>query len=297
MTRTPSNRVGSLISRRWPSPRTAVLAALPGHTEGLGDTRHRHMMNDHARQRPAHRRTRELRARIGRLAHILAPPVRLVRQAPDHRVTRLALASAASTPPVLTSNPASQHCMVWPHALARHFQAQVIQARERAQVRAIKDSIGHVEVFQMDGVGTPIIGRPRPLPSHDTPNPAHNTYTLKCEEPQNPRILGLPHTRIRVPATPRHRHARARARSARRPHLRRRRRHPHLPHLLVLRRPRRHTRRGHSAGRCGVVPVSVVRAYSRERMSNENGPNFSSSASMSLSSSSLVSDLWVILSS
>ena len=26
MTRTPSNRVGSLISRRWPSPRTAVLA-------------------------------------------------------------------------------------------------------------------------------------------------------------------------------------------------------------------------------------------------------------------------------
>ena len=35
----------------------------------------------------------------------------------------------------------------------------------------------------MDGVGTPIIGRPRPLPSHDTPNPAHNTYTLNYEEP------------------------------------------------------------------------------------------------------------------
>ena len=112
-----------------------------------------------------------------------APPVRLVRQAPDHRVTRLALASAASTPPVLTSNPASQHCMVWQHALARHFQAQVIQARERAQIRAIKGSIGHVEVFQMDGVGISIIERPRPLPQHDTPNPTHNTYTLKCEEP------------------------------------------------------------------------------------------------------------------
>ena len=37
----------------------------------------------------------------------------------------------------------------------------------------------------MDGVGTPIIGRPRPLPGHDTPNPAHNTYTLKCEEPDS----------------------------------------------------------------------------------------------------------------
>ena len=37
----------------------------------------------------------------------------------------------------------------------------------------------------MDGVAISIIGRPRPLPGHDTPNPAHNTYTLKCEEPLN----------------------------------------------------------------------------------------------------------------
>ena len=74
--------------------------------------------------------------------------------------------------------------MVWLNALARHLQPQAIQARERAQIRAIKDSIGHVEVFQMDGVGTPIIGRPRPIPGHDTPNRAHNTYTLKCEEPE-----------------------------------------------------------------------------------------------------------------
>ena len=75
--------------------------------------------------------------------------------------------------------------MVWLNALAGHFQAQVIQVRERAQVRAIKGSIGHVEVFQMDGVGISIIERPRPLHNHDTPNPAHNTYTLKCEEPRN----------------------------------------------------------------------------------------------------------------
>ena len=112
-----------------------------------------------------------------------APPTGLVRQVPDHRATRNALASAASTPPVLTNNTVRQHCMVWLNALPRHFQPQAIQARERAQIRAIKDSIGHVEVFQMDGVGTPIIGRPRPLPGRDTPNPANNTYTLKCEEP------------------------------------------------------------------------------------------------------------------
>ena len=34
----------------------------------------------------------------------------------------------------------------------------------------------------MDGVAISIIERPRPLPGHDTPNPAHNTYTLKFEE-------------------------------------------------------------------------------------------------------------------
>ena len=162
------------------------------------------MVDHQARQCPAHRRTRELRARVGRLTHILAPhvstlwapvaahahmqdrgapPAGYVRGAPDHRVTSHALVSAASAPPVLTRNTARQHCMVCLNALTRHLQPQAIQARERGQVRVIKDSIGHVEVFQMDGVGTPIIGRPRPLPSHDTPNPAHNTYTLKCEEP------------------------------------------------------------------------------------------------------------------
>ena len=77
--------------------------------------------------------------------------------------------------------------MVWLNALARHFQAQVIQARERAQVGAIKDSIGHVEVFQMDGVAISIIERPRPLPGHDTPNPTQHPYTLKCEEPVSSR--------------------------------------------------------------------------------------------------------------
>ena len=35
----------------------------------------------------------------------------------------------------------------------------------------------------MDGVGTPIIERPRSLHNYDTPNAAHRTYTLKCDEP------------------------------------------------------------------------------------------------------------------
>ena len=73
--------------------------------------------------------------------------------------------------------------MVGVNALTRHLQPQVIQARERAQIRAITNSTGHVEVIRMDGVGIFIIGRPRPLPGHDMPNTAHNICTLKCEEP------------------------------------------------------------------------------------------------------------------
>ena len=76
---------------------------------------------------------------------------------------------------------------------------------------------------------------------------------------QNTGILGLSHTRILIPTPPRHPHARARAFVAGHPHFRGRRRHPHLPHLLILRRPRRHTRHSHSAGRCGVESGSVVR--------------------------------------
>ena len=77
----------------------------------------------------------------------VAPLAGYVSQAPDHRVTRNALAPTASTPPVLTSNAASQHCMVWLNVLARHLQPQVIQARERAQVRAIKDVLGMSRSF------------------------------------------------------------------------------------------------------------------------------------------------------
>ena len=106
-----------------------------------------------------------------------------VSQASDYCVTRNALAPAASVPPVFASNTACQHCMVGLNALARYLQAQVIKARERAQIRAIKDSIGHVEVFRMDAVGTPIIERPHPLHNHDMPNVARHPHTLNYEEP------------------------------------------------------------------------------------------------------------------
>ena len=127
-----------------------------------------------------------LGAAVAAHAHVQdrgVPPVGYVRQAPDHRVAYDAFAPTLSAPPVLTHYLAGQDGPIASYTLARHFQAQVIQACEGAQVRAIKGSIGHVEVFRMDGVGTPIIGRPRPLPGHDTPNPAYHPHTLNYEEP------------------------------------------------------------------------------------------------------------------
>src|SRR5674476_1172560 len=51
-------------------------------------------------------------------------------------------------------------------ALPDHDQAELVEAGERGQVGDRECSVGHVEVFQMAGVRTSIIGRPRPLPPH-----------------------------------------------------------------------------------------------------------------------------------
>ena len=127
-----------------------------------------------------------LGAAVAAHAHVQdrgVPPVGYVSQAPDHRVAYDAFAPTLSAAPVLTHYLAGQDGPIASYTLTHHFQSQAIQAREGAQVREIKGSIGHVEVFQMDGVGTPIIGRPRPLPGHDTPNPAYHPHTLNYEEP------------------------------------------------------------------------------------------------------------------
>ena len=59
-------------------------------------------------------------------------------------------------------------------------------SREGGQVRAAeagrRGSVGHVEVFRMDGVGTSIVGRPRRLSADRRARP---TYTLTWEEPVN----------------------------------------------------------------------------------------------------------------
>jgi len=56
-------------------------------------------------------------------------------------------------------------------SLPDSLQPELAQPGECGQVRAIEGSVGHVEVFRIDGARTPIIGRPRPL-SSDRRGPA-----------------------------------------------------------------------------------------------------------------------------
>ena len=58
--------------------------------------------------------------------------------------------------------------------------------RQKVQLRVKKYGL---VLSQINQKTTRSQGRPRPLPGHDTPNPAHNTYTLKCEEPEKVRYL------------------------------------------------------------------------------------------------------------
>ena len=198
------NRAGSLISRRWPSPRTrlgpgrraplsnderpnqSAPSALPpartsraGRPFGscLGAAR------EHTSGSGSGARSRARSWGATRMAH---------GKAPDHHVAYDALAPALSAPPVLTRHLAGQDGSIISYTLPCNFQSEVIQAREGAQVRAIKGSIGYVEVFQLDGTGISIIGKPRPLPGttrrtpHATPTPSNakslfNSRTLRVE--------------------------------------------------------------------------------------------------------------------
>ena len=74
--------------------------------------------------------------------------------------------------------------MLWCAMLSRATSwLDALVVSESAQISAITDRSGHVEVFQMDGVGTPAIGRARPLLGHNTPNPERHSHTPNFEEP------------------------------------------------------------------------------------------------------------------
>ncbi len=113
-----------------------------------------------------------------------APPEGLMSQSAGHGIPYLALLAATSTPSILVGDPTRQHRPVGIQVLAGHLHPELIKPAESGQIGADKarttGSVVHVEVFRMVGVGTPIIGRPRPLPRQRRADPP---YTLICEEP------------------------------------------------------------------------------------------------------------------
>src|ERR1700677_1204798 len=113
------------------------------------------------------------------------PPERLMGKLPGNGVTHGALLPAVSTPPVLVGDAAGQHCTIRFHALPGHLKPEFIEPAKSGQVSTgqarITGSVGHVEVFLMGSVRTPILGRPRPLARQ---RHADRLYTLICEEPE-----------------------------------------------------------------------------------------------------------------
>ena len=187
-----------------------VVGGVPGDPEALGDAGHREVLAHDPFQRPPQTTTREPRARLRCPGGVLAPhmpaaaaPVaadrdqqrrgpptqRLVRQPPGHRVTRRTFAAATSTPAVRLDDPARQDRTVRLKTLAHNLETKLIEVGERGQVRAREGSVRHVEVFQMSGVRTFILGRPRRL-SPD--RRADDRYTLICEEPSNVPAFSRP---------------------------------------------------------------------------------------------------------
>ena len=83
-------------------------------------------------------------------------------------VTCGSLFPAASAPPIGLDNPEGQRCPTWAGTLPDHPQPKLVQTDERRQIRGRAGSVRHVEVFRMGGVGTSILGRPRPLPRAPT---------------------------------------------------------------------------------------------------------------------------------
>ncbi|CCC45954.1 putative uncharacterized protein mb3249c [Mycobacterium canettii CIPT 140010059] len=96
-----------------------------------------------------------------------------VSQSAGHGIPYLALLAATSTPSILVGDPTRRHRPLGIQVLAGHLHPELIKPAESGQTGADKarttGSVVHVEVFRMRGVGTPIIGRPRPLPGNDAP--------------------------------------------------------------------------------------------------------------------------------
>jgi hypothetical protein len=84
---------------------------------------------------------------------------------------------------IIVNDPALKDRPIRFQELAQDLQAQPVQPGKRGHIRVSKSRVSHVEVFRMSGVGTFILGGPRPLTGQRR---ARTTYTLNYEEPLKP---------------------------------------------------------------------------------------------------------------
>lgn len=185
---------------RSPEPSRATTACTSGgrlhrtRQASRGHQCRRSRRGDQALQRPRRRPARQLRPRRSRSGGVLAPhvpasgapvaahrdlqhrrtpPERLMRRPPDDPVTRRALAPALPAPSVGLKHPTRQDRTTWLKTLPNHLQAERVQPGSVIRSGAAKGSVTHVEVIPMSGVGTLILERPRPLPSHRRADHTH----------------------------------------------------------------------------------------------------------------------------
>ena len=195
-------QAGRVLDEQTPAlSQDRVVGGVPRHAQSFGNSGHRQVADDDPDQTPPQAGAGDLGPRRRRSGGVLtphvrallaavaahgehqrgrAPPERLVRQLPAHRVTGHALAAAPPAPVVRLHDPTRQHGPVRLEQLAGDLQTEAVEAGEGSQVRAREGSFRHVEVFRMGGVGTPIIGRPRRLSGQRR---ATACYTLDSEEP------------------------------------------------------------------------------------------------------------------
>ena len=75
-------------------------------------------------------------------------PERLVRERPGHRVTRHTLSAALPTPRIVVDDAALKYCPVGLEQLSDGFEAELVEAAERGEVRGRERRVVQVEVFR-----------------------------------------------------------------------------------------------------------------------------------------------------
>jgi len=156
------------------------IRGIPRHPERFRDPSHGQLLTHDPSQRPSQRATGQAGAGRGGPVSVLpphaltagalvaadldaqqhrSPPERFVREVPGDGIPGTSLAAALLAPGVSINDFAVQHGLLRGEVLPGHGESEFVQSTKSRHVRAGTGSVGHVKVFRVGGVGTPIIER------------------------------------------------------------------------------------------------------------------------------------------